>query len=555
MAAKHSKRVALYLRASSDDQTESLGAQRMLLVRYAADNNLEIVGEYEDFAKSGDSCNGRDGLQRLMAAAKAGKFDGVLVRQLSRLSRRDSMKTAAQIIGPLLDAGVSIFTASHGNLELNSATGRIMLAVLCEFDHAENVSRSLNVLNGQLKAALSGSWIGMAPYGYRVEGEKHNKVLLLDDESKIATVLRVFELYGAGESCEAIARILNADGIPSAKGGKWQRDIVRDMLERPAYVGDHRFNYQSRGKYYELRDGKPVERKDHWLDDDQEKPRITTNGAEDWVYIRDRWPTIVSRELWNRVQRRLERNGQNKPGPTNKTFVLTGVLRCQCGCTRDMYGKFRSGKKRYQCDGCGGWVKEDEVLDAIGLGIQRHLSPKTIARVRRAIERKTSQPKKRQPNIKSLERKLAKCEQRLLECSSDTVAIVEREIRRLRRELEQARRQLRQQETAAPKDLVDRALAQLFRLPEVLQQTDEKKLKSRLADMVDSVHVRTQSKGKGAGKRWPVARFTSHAMVRVELNQHFPGCRAGVFAVGPRDHVVSNQGGKLIVISIPIRRL
>jgi DNA invertase Pin-like site-specific DNA recombinase len=272
MAAKHSKRVALYLRASSDDQTESLGAQRMLLVRYAADNNLKIVGEYEDFAKSGDSCNGRDGLQQLMAVAKAGKFDGVLVRQLSRLSRRDSMKTAAQIIGPLLDAGVSIFTASHGNLELNSATGRIMLAVLCEFDHAANVSRSFNVVSGQHKAAMAGSWIGAAPYAYVIEGEKHHKRLVLNGDEALATVRRIFELYADGESAAAIANLLNAEGIPSPSGNHWTFDTVGDILQRPVYVGDHRFNYESRGKYYQLKDGKPNERFDHWVDGSR-KPR------------------------------------------------------------------------------------------------------------------------------------------------------------------------------------------------------------------------------------------------------------------------------------------
>ena len=82
---------ALYLRASSKDQTESIPAQRDLLTRYAADHGLEIGPEYQDFAISGDSCSGRPGLQALLADAKLGKFQAVLVRQLSRLSRRDSL--------------------------------------------------------------------------------------------------------------------------------------------------------------------------------------------------------------------------------------------------------------------------------------------------------------------------------------------------------------------------------------------------------------------------------------------------------------------------------
>jgi DNA invertase Pin-like site-specific DNA recombinase len=55
---------ALYLRASSRDQTESIPAQRQLLERYAADHRLQIGPSYEDFAISGDSCNGRLWLDR-----------------------------------------------------------------------------------------------------------------------------------------------------------------------------------------------------------------------------------------------------------------------------------------------------------------------------------------------------------------------------------------------------------------------------------------------------------------------------------------------------------
>jgi len=77
--------VALYLRASTDEQTESIPAQLMLLERYAADHNMRIVATYQDRGKSGDSFQKRDGLQQLLAEAKAGKFQQVLVRNLSRL--------------------------------------------------------------------------------------------------------------------------------------------------------------------------------------------------------------------------------------------------------------------------------------------------------------------------------------------------------------------------------------------------------------------------------------------------------------------------------------
>jgi len=55
----------------------------------------------------------------------------------------------------------------HGDLKLDTPEGRIILSVMAEMDHAENVSRALNITNGMLRAAEKGSWSGCAPDGYR----------------------------------------------------------------------------------------------------------------------------------------------------------------------------------------------------------------------------------------------------------------------------------------------------------------------------------------------------------------------------------------------------
>jgi len=506
MAAKHSKRVALYLRASSNEQTESLGAQRMLLERYASDNELKIVGEYSDFAKSGDSCNGRDGLQRLMADAKLGQFDGVLVRQLSRLSRRNSLKSAAQIVGPLLDAGVSIFTASHGSLELNSATGRIMLAVLSEFDHAENVSRSLNVLNGHLKLAMAGSWIGSAPYAYRIEGQKHQKRLVLTDDEAVDIVRRIFELYANGESAKAIAELLNAEGVPSPGGKNWTHDTVYDILERPVYVGDHRFNHRSYGKYYRLSDKNPTLRIDHWIDDDQERARVETNSPDDWIYIPDHWPAIVSRQLWDRVQRRRANNASCRPKTKSKVYRLAGLVRCSCGAKNPLRGQAPTKKRKYNCCACGCWVDESELLDAIAAAIIDSLKPRTLERLRVAIEKKIKQPKQRGPNIKTLEKQLEKQNRKLLVLDADIVGPVQAEIRRLRREIEHAKRHNRDRQQAAPSRLVDQSLGKLKELRKVLANGDEKKAKVFLQEAIQHVKVWTKRTGNGSAGRYHLQR-------------------------------------------------
>ncbi|MCY2989831.1 MAG: recombinase family protein [Planctomycetota bacterium] len=509
---------ALYLRASSKDQTESIPAQRDLLTRYAADHGLEIGPEYQDFAISGDSCSGRPGLQALLADAKLGKFQAVLVRQLSRLSRRDSLKSAAQIIGPLLDAGVTVYTAANGDLRLDSATGRIMLAVLSEFDHAENVSRSMNVLNGQLRAAESGSWIGKVPYGYRIEGTKHNKVLVLADPEHVATVRRMFELYASGESCEAIARALTAENIPSVKGGTWSGDVVGSMLNNPVYVGDHRFNHTSAGKYYQLTDGKPTERRGHW-DADQEKTKITKNAEDQWVYIKDHWPAITDRATWDRCQRRLQFNRDHASPAQHDLYALGGLLKCECGHPRAMHGKTITNRK-YRCEQCGSWVSEAVLLEAIADTIKQSLTPDDIAELRRQLALKASKPRP-VASTKALETKLAKYERRLLECSTDMLPTIEKEIRTLRRAIEEGRRDAATQAARPSGDDIERALAQLFKLPELLATASPKLLKASLAGIFDAIHVKATSTGQGTARRWTIADAEASLLLPVgALTKH-----------------------------------
>ena len=46
--------------------------------------------------------------------------------------------------------------------------------------------------------------------------------------------------YTSGRSQMAIARALNADGIPTSTGAKWIQASVRNVLENPIYAGNIR---------------------------------------------------------------------------------------------------------------------------------------------------------------------------------------------------------------------------------------------------------------------------------------------------------------------------
>ena len=134
------KRVALYLRVSTDGQT--VENQRQELQGVAQRRGWEVVRTYEDAAISG--AKGRDkrpGLDALMKDAARGRFDLVMVWAVDRLGR--STTTVAPIMAELGAMGVGFYADKEG-MDATTAHGRAMLqmaSVFAELERAMIVER------------------------------------------------------------------------------------------------------------------------------------------------------------------------------------------------------------------------------------------------------------------------------------------------------------------------------------------------------------------------------------------------------------------------------
>ena len=73
------------------------------------------------------------------------------------------------------------------------------------------------------------------PFGYvMIKGE------IRADPVEISAVIKVFNEYIAGNGLTAIAKMLEADGIPYYKGESaiWNKNIVKRIIENRRYIGD-----------------------------------------------------------------------------------------------------------------------------------------------------------------------------------------------------------------------------------------------------------------------------------------------------------------------------
>ncbi len=109
------KRAAIYARFSTDLQNDrSIDDQVALCRTHAARQGLTVVAVFNDRAKSGGSLVGRDGALDMLAAAKSGAFEAVVVEALDRLSR--DMEDLAGLWKRLSAMRVEIVAVNEGQI-------------------------------------------------------------------------------------------------------------------------------------------------------------------------------------------------------------------------------------------------------------------------------------------------------------------------------------------------------------------------------------------------------------------------------------------------------
>lgn len=84
---------------------------------------------------------------------------------------------------------------------------------------------------------------GACPYGYIID-EATNHYRLIPAEAAI--VLRIFSERAAGRSLRQIAGDLSREGVHTKRGGRWQANTVKTILENVFYTGA----YLCQGKLY-----------------------------------------------------------------------------------------------------------------------------------------------------------------------------------------------------------------------------------------------------------------------------------------------------------------
>ncbi len=287
------KYAAIYIRVSTDAQREegySIDAQKEMLTAYCISKSIKKYEYYIDGGFSGSNIE-RPELKRLMEDIKLGKISCVLVYKLDRLSR--SQKDTLFLIEDVFNPNGVDFISLNESMDTSTPLGRLMLGILSAFAQLERENIRERTSMGMKERIKEGYWMGggRVPFGYDYDAEKG----ILVPNSDAETVRRVYDLYIAGYSTNAIARML---GLSYEK-------LARQILTRKTNAGF-----------------------------------ICYNGEE----YKGRHEPIVSFEIYEKAMQIMrERSGHKN---TESKNLLTGLLICGCCGAKMRYQKW--GNKGYK---------------------------------------------------------------------------------------------------------------------------------------------------------------------------------------------------------------
>lgn len=161
------KRVALYLRVSTSEQTTE--NQRLELERVAKARGWDVAGIYEDAGVSG--AKGRDKrpeLDRLLKDATRGSFDIIMAWSVDRLGR--SMQDLVSLLNDVHAVGVDLYLHQQA-MDTTTPSGRAMFQMCGVFAEFERSMIQERIKAGLERAKANGKTLGRKRVGEAKEGQ------------------------------------------------------------------------------------------------------------------------------------------------------------------------------------------------------------------------------------------------------------------------------------------------------------------------------------------------------------------------------------------------
>ena len=333
------RRVAIYARVSTEHEAQisALGNQ----IQYY-DEKLKqhpdwtLVERYIDEGITGTSIHKRPNFLRMLKDAESGKFDLIVTREVSRFARNtvDTLQETRK----LKKMGVEVYFTEDNIWTFKDDDGELKLTIMATLAQNESKKISQRVKAGQQITFQNGVFYGNGNIlGY----DKVGKDMVINEE-QAKTVRLIFDLYLKGYGSKKIKYELEKLGRVTSTGlNRWSESYIVRVLRNSFYCGTIVYRKQFVPDYLEQKHKK-------------------NNGEVEQVIVEGRHTPIISKEVFEKVQEKLNENAKliassntsRGIGNRGKESIWGKKLVCKCGSSfnRKIYHKHKDGNTWcYQC--------------------------------------------------------------------------------------------------------------------------------------------------------------------------------------------------------------
>lgn len=294
------KRIAAYARVSTleEAQQSSYDLQVSYFKEHIERNpEWEFYKVYSDEGVTGTNTKHRTGFNEMIKDAKAGKFDYIITKSISRFARNTlDCLTYVRMLKDL-DKPVGIIFDRENINTLDSGSSTI-LAIIASLAEEESRTISANVSWGVTKRFSQGIPHIPTTYFLGYDQDENGKLVINEEEAKI--IRRIYKELLDGKGAPTIAKGLTKDKLKTARGNtNWTEYAVNKILRNEKHAG-HALCQKTI-----TRD--PIS---HF--------RVKNDNHKPQYFIRNHHPAIISEEDWQNVQKELDRRRKMSHDPDGK---------------------------------------------------------------------------------------------------------------------------------------------------------------------------------------------------------------------------------------------
>lgn len=282
-------KVAYYARVSTEktEQQVSIKHQQEYYEEFIRSNqNWTFSGAYIDDGISGIHAEKREEFQNMIRDAKLGRVDMIITKEISRFAR--NTLDSIQYTRELLSYGVCVWFQNDG-INTIDEDSEFRLTIMAGVAQDELRKLSSRIKFGHARSIQNGVVLGNRIYGYH---KKDGKLTIVPEEAEM--IRMIFRDYASGTmSTPKLEKKLWDMGYRNFKGGKINRDVIRNIIKNPKYKG-----YFCGGK---VKIVDMFTKKQEFLPESK------------WVTFKDdgsRVPQIIDEETWEKANEYMKKRSE-----------------------------------------------------------------------------------------------------------------------------------------------------------------------------------------------------------------------------------------------------